>query len=264
MVQQLNPEMVDGLRGIFQARYEPNFAWSSACAQHLALPGLRGFWPMSILNSVGSALDPSGNGRTLTLAGNTYFSYDALAPYAYYDGAGDWHLRADEAALDITATETYIQAGVRGLTMGCWCYSETTGTAEALMSKWETVANDRSYMLDVTAGDLFQANVSALGTAASSAANTHAATPRTANTWYHVIMRFKPTVLDIIVNGNIDTAAVAPAAIFSGAADFYIGAYDPGTNPFQGRVSLAFLCAAYLSDAQLFALYHHTRAMFGV
>jgi len=79
-------------------------------------------------------------------------------------------------------------------------------------------------------------------------------------------MRFDPsTTLDIFVNGDKDSiGAGAVASIHSGAADFYIGAYDPGTNPFRGRVSLAFLCAAYLSDAHIFSIYQQSRALFGI
>ena len=62
MAQINRDQVVTWLASIFQRRYEPNFAWKSACSAHQALPGLRGFWPMSGYDDTGRATDLSGQG----------------------------------------------------------------------------------------------------------------------------------------------------------------------------------------------------------
>jgi hypothetical protein len=266
--QTYNDELVQQLTPDFQGRYEPNFAWKSACSQYLALPALRGSWPFSSFDQTGVAYDLSGQGRTLTAVGPPEYNYHNLAPYVDFDGANDYLSRADEAGLDITGLETVVAAGARGLTIGGWFWTDTLaygGTTRGFIGKYLTAGNQRSYMLafdDVLNSPRFIVSVD--GTATVSVLGMTMAT----NAWYCIIGRFIPsTELKIWVNGETATNAVGiPAQIFPSAADLNVGAYNNGAaaNRLDGRASMCFLCAAALSDAIVGQIYQQSRAMFGV
>jgi len=109
----------------------------------LALPGLRGFWPMSSFNEAGNAYDMSEQGRVMTYNGNPLYNYDGVVPYVALDGIGDFLSRADEAGLDIIGTETYVDGAVHGLTLGGWFYFDNAlGSNEKLIAKWDTTAGN--------------------------------------------------------------------------------------------------------------------------
>ena len=259
-----NAQLIDPLSGEFQRRYEPNFAWKSACSAVMALPGLRGFWPMSAFESGGNAFDQSGNGRTLTYNGNPTYNYDGLAPYIDLDGTGDYLSRADEAGLDILGTEAYINATERGLSMGIWIYPTAVGALQAIIGKWDAGGNQRSYLIDLSAGNNFRAHVSVDGTADTLVTSTGTVA---ADNWYYVEMTYDPsTRLAINVNGTItQNVAAIPASIFNSNAQFNTGAQDNGgANLLTGRISMHFLCAIYHTDPLTQSVFHHTRAMYGV
>lgn len=264
-VQKRNAEMVDLLRGDFQHRAEANFAWKSACSAYMALPGLRGFWPLGTFDSNGDAYDQSGHGHTLTYNGNpTYNTYD-LAPYIDLDGTGDYLERADEADLDILGTEAYV--AIPGITFGAWAWFDNAAAAvEMILSKSDGVAAANiAYNILRTAAGVAQVEISS-----GAAIETQAGAAVAASGWYQVVGRWDPsTDLSVFVNGVESAAgASAIAAIQNNAANFQAGGRDNGaggsTSNMDGRISMAFLCAAHLPDATLFSLYEQTRRMFYV
>lgn len=227
---------------------------------YLALPGLRGFWPMSSFNENGNAYDMSEQNRTLTYNGNPTYNYDNVVPYIDLDGTGDYLSRADEAGLDILGTETYVAAAVRGLSWGGWLYPEETGTLEHILTKWGA-PGQRAYRISLEANNTFTANISDDGTNYDTATSAVVAM----NTWYFVVGRFDPsTEIDIFVNEVEVVQATARASIFNSNTSFEIGSRAAGSGPFQGWASLCFLCATYLSDAIISSLFQQTRAAFRV
>jgi len=272
-IQQRNDELVNLASADLQKRYESSFAWKTACSMIQALTGLRGFWPMSAFASGGNCYDQSGNARTLTYNGNPYYGHGAanygLAPYIRFDGTGDYLSRTDEAGLSITGTETYVKAGQRGLTLGGWFYPENVTNQMSLISKWAPGANF-SYLLQIdgSAGNdptLFY--ISDDGTNTSSV-STPATLPFVADTWQFFAGRFNDAdtgaELAVWLNDTITTAATARNSIADTAADFNISGHNSGTSLLTGRASLCFLCAAALDNATVWAIYQHTRALFGV
>ena len=266
--QKRNAEMVELLRPDFQARYEPNFAWVNAVSAFLLLPGLRGFWPMSSISNAGNAYDLSGQGRTLTYTGNPLYNVVGLAPYIDLDGAGDYLTRADEADLDITGAATVLATDLRGLTMGGWFWIDSLapGADDAFIGKWNTVGDQRSYLLNFTdASNSVSFSVSSLGTAVTVVTVTSAAI--TAAAWHFMVGRFDPsTEINVWVdNVEVVNAVGTPASIYSGTANLNIGAHSNGaTGLLDGRASLCFLCAAFLPDAHIKQLWEQTRALYGV
>jgi hypothetical protein len=161
--------------------------------------------------------------------------------------------------LDISGTETYVAAAARGLTMGGYFYPEEAGTFEMVMTKWNAAGNQRSYALDLRVANTFSFRVSDNGVALDvvfSAAVSMGA-------WYFIVGRFDPAVeVNIWIDETETVQATARASVFNGNADFAIGAASGGISYFQGRASLCFLCAAYLSDEIIRGLFAATRGLF--
>lgn len=227
---------------------------------YLALPGLRGFWPMSSFNESGNAYDMSEQGRILTYNGNPTYNYTGLAPYIDLDGVGDYLSRADEAGLDIIGTESYVAAAVRGLTLGGWFY--VTGAANTYYMGKAVDGNGPYSLYHFNGG-----NAAAFKIRDSTDTTTYTVTTdRTLNVWQFIAGRYDPsTEIKVWVNATTNTnVAAIPAALLNGADDFAIGGLSGGTSLLTGRASLCFLCAAYVSDAIISSLYQQTRAAFGV
>ena len=266
-IQIRNDESVALNSADLQPRYESGFAWRTACSIYQALPGLRGFWPMSAFESGGNCFDQSGNGRTLTYNGNPAYDFDGLAPYIRFDGTGDYLSRASEAGLQIAGTETYVAAGHRGLICGGWFRPEDDTTNQSVIDKFYTVgqygytlalggavANDPPYFVISDDGTNFDSVISTVG--------------YTTNTWYFVAARYNDAdtgaELAVWLNNTQTTAATARNSIFAGTDNFGVGGKANGTTLYTGRASMVFLCATALADATVWAIYQHTRALFKV
>ncbi len=242
-------------------------AWAAAFPIFMSLTGLRGFWPFSATNVGGDAMDQSIHGNYLTAAGDVYHAYDGLAPYVYYDGTGDYHYRADNAGLSITGTETYIKAGQRGLTTGGWFYPEDVATAQALISKWGASGN-YSYILSfdgTVAGDPPEFTITDDGTNIDTVRST---VGLTASQWCFIAGRYNDAdsgeELAIWKDSTKTTDTTARASIKDGNGPFNIASASSGSSLYTGRVSMAFICAAALSDDTIEKIYKRTKALFGV
>jgi len=259
-------DVMQSRNGELQQRRDGSFAWKTATGAIRMLPGLRAAWTMGSFNQAGNQFDFSGQTRNLIYNGNPLYNYRGIAPFIRLDGTGDYLSRADEAALDITGTETYVATDARGLSMGCWVYPQVGSAEQAIIGKWnENAVNQRSYLIDLTAGDVFRARITSAGTAATIDTVTSSVSVSTA-AWYFVEMTYDPsTRLAINVNGTIDeNVAGIAASLHSGTADLNVGARDNGASVlFTGRVSLAWLCAMYHTDPLTQSIWHHTRALYG-
>jgi len=230
-----------------------------AFAMFQALPQLRGFWPMSSIDDGFDAFDLSAQGRTLTATSLTAASFTTknIMPYCVYDGSADFHSRADESGLDITGS----------LTMGCW-YSPTTtpsGSSEYILTKNGAVTQFAYQLRRVQTTGYIKVEISADGTATTAAA-TNTSTIPVAGVWSWVVFRFdSASTLSVTVNTDKASVATAATTIFNSTASFAIGCTDPdggGTNLMPGSVSMAFLCAAALSDSHIAELYNSTKGLF--
>lgn len=266
-INQRNDELINMTSGDLQLRRESSFSWKTACSLFQALPGLRGFWPMSAFESGGDCFDQSGNSRTLTYNGSPVYNYDSLAPYIRFDSTNvDYLSRADEAGLDILGSEAYV--GTPGLTLGGWFRPEDVTVDMGLITKWGAVGN-YSYFLQsagTAAGDPARFWMSNDGTNTSNVSSTSSIA---VNEWQFIAGRFNDgdvgAELAVWLNDEIDTAATGRNAIFNGNGPLNIGSENNGnSNLMTGKASMCFLCAAALSDAAVWAIYQHTRALFKV
>ena len=253
-------------RDIYLAQYLKAAQFWGVVGIYLALPGLRGFWPMSTVNESGNAYDLSGQGRTLTYTGNPTYNYDGFAPYVDLDGTGDYLTRGDEAGLDITGTEATVAAAVNGLTMGGWFWVDafTVGQNYGFMGKSNTSGDQRGYLLYIGESGVYAGTVSNSGTVATTV--TIAGSAIVTGGWEFLTMRFTPSTELALFVGDLkytNTTSV-PASIYGSSEDFQIGAFNAGTYNLDGRASMCFLSDMLLSDDIILALYGNTRALFDI
>lgn len=243
-------------------QYQPRPTLAELYADFKGLPGLRGLWYPGSVDSTGALYDQSGQGRTLTYNGNpTLNIYGGFIPYYDYDATGDCHTRADEAGLDITGTETTIASALRGMTLGGWFWFDSLSIS-AVMAKFGTVAGDRSYFLRTDGSNAMQFGIN---DGASAKTVSSAATQATGQ-WYFVVGRFTPsTEMAIWLNGvKATTTSSIPASVTSGGAQFELARLNSTNGQLiDGRIALAFLCAAIVGDDQISHLWERTRRFFG-
>lgn len=270
-VQRRNAENIGILSADFQRRHEANFAFGEAMSMYQNLPGLRGFWPLTVFDSLGNAVDTSGHGRLVTSGGDA--NYPAFgrsnAPFrgwAYNTAVSQgFFYRPDDPGMSITADESYIHDGSEGLTVGCWIYpvawSDTYNAG--LITKWSSgTAKSYALYINTPAGTRPTMAISSDGTVVDF--ETHS-TNLSLTTWYFIAGRFTPsTEISVWVDDDKETnTSSIDDSIYDSSVSFNLMTLYSGTNyVFYGYMALAFVCATNLLDSYIFTLYHQTRAMF--
>ena len=259
-----NAPNVTLLAADFQARYEPQFSLAIVESLHCQLQGLRAFWPMGPNTAVGTNYHASdvASSYDIKTENNPLFSRYNLAPYVDFVAASSQYLEyLDITQFQIQGNEPFIANP--GLTLGgwFWCDAASMGAAVGYMAKYNAVGNQQAYELYKGATDFPTFGISTDGINNVYAIHT---TVQIVGTWNHIVGRFTPsTELAIFLNGVKITNVVAiPATIFNSTASLRIG--DIRATYLDGRASQCFICAAWLSDAQIGMLYQAARPMFGV
>ena len=238
-------------------------AWGRAVGMLQLFPGVRGIWPMSVADSSGSAIDISGSGNNLTQVAVPLFGSSSigLIPFTIYNGTNQYHYHADSAEFDITGIDTYTWSVIRGLTLGCWVNFDDAAPAtnEGIMTK-RSGADIGYYLVRQTS------NILLFGGSTSSV--TGAAV--TNGVWYFIACRFTPsTEMFMYVNGvSYSNISSIQASLLNSTEPFMVGARSDGGGGaslfLDGRVSLAFLCAAAVPDLFIERFYQYSRGLFGV
>jgi len=258
-----NARLMEQVGSQYVKSYAAATAWGNVASMYLSLPMLRGFWPMGAVDDTGAVVDASGMANLLTYAGNPTYDWQGLVPYVDLDGTGDYLWGADNATLDILGTEAFVANP--GLTLGGWFYIDAATSSGPLFCKWGA-AGSYSYLLQVVKSApnySAQFYVSVDGTAVVNVAQT---TLQELDTWAFIACRFTPsTELKIRTNMVVkENVAAIPAGIFGSNANLTIGTDTPAATFRTGKVAYPFVCAAAISDTIIAALFHHTRALFGV
>ena len=264
---ELWDEPSERLRDLETAEVAPDIISS-----YLALPGLRGFWPMSSVGRVGAvvgqAVDLQGLGNHLIRFEDPVFNHVGLAPYCDYSGAADCDHKITDAAsggaFDIIGDEVYIAGAVQGLTIGGWFYFDRLTQEEDLIGKWGGFGN-YSYLVRKLASDDVVFQVSDNGVAIIPSPTFAVAQ----STWHFVVGVFSPSGANNEVrihrDGDIASNAAGIATLNLNDIEFEISGSDRGRqNILDGRASLCFVCAEAASRSIVGALYQQTRSVFGV
>lgn len=256
--------MIDLLRADFQARSEPNFAGKSILSMMSLWTALRGFWYLGNADDNDDVPDLSNQGRTLFfITGAPRFITDVSFMGAIDNNGTGYYQRFDEAGTSITGTEARVATAFNGLTIGAWVHPSST--AGGIIGKWNTVGNQRSYLLD-TSGGAFRFLISNAG-AATDASTTSAAYDTTG--YQYIVGVFSPSTYARLYVGDTDgnftyteDAAGVPASIFDSTALFEAFSYGTGAAINDCQISLAWLAAAQHSQTQVRMAWEQTLMAF--
>ena len=208
------------------------------------LPGLQGYWPMGIRTASGGAVEHSGTGTHLQQTGTCPTDYDGNSYVHLGDGTN--YLK-EPGVFGITGTETFIDVGLRGLTLGGWFWADETPADNVGLISRDAGPPERGYLLRWTTGNAAFFAVSLTG--ASVVSETSASS--TTGAWHFVVGRFTPSAeVAIFLDGVKSANAVAvPASINVSTQAFEVGRdLADDDKIFHGRARDVFVCAAALSD----------------
>jgi hypothetical protein len=216
---------------------------------------------MSSVGDTMTAVDLSGQGRTLTNNNNVPYGVYGLQSYASPNGVNSYLSRTMEPGLAITGN----------LTFGLWVrFKNAPATNESVIGSWDNFLATKAYRIrrTVTTG-IVQGWMTQDGSTqqqSNGAGYTGTAYAPAVNEWAFCACRFTSGNLSMIVNTNVTYRVIAETAIYSATTPFTLGlVYNnsvPNWLPCNCDVALAFICAAYVSEAQLTALYSLTRPLF--
>ncbi len=238
------------------------------------LPMLRGFWPLSGQSWDGTTLrysDYSGNGYHLLAASlstsqsELYTDIESYVPYvAMSGGAAGYLYYPDVSQFDITGTETFVPTGQRGLTFGLWRHTDVVPSATiGLMSKYNSGAPQRSYLLYINSSNYAFAFMSGDGTATKyiQAGNSSIV----ANRWNFTVFRFVPsTALQVFSDGVwYENTTTIPAQIYNSTSRVELGTFNNGIYQLDGGVALAFVCGARVHKQMIENIWEVSREAFG-
>jgi len=212
------------------------------------LPGLRGYWPMSVVDFLGNAKDHSAGSSDLARSGGPTFGYDGNA-FVQCGVATDF-LQGSTSAQDVTGVETWIDPSIRGLTVGCWVKVDATpGVVGGLVTIYG-VATQRSFALFWNSSNQVVFGVSGDGTVVTNVNSS----PSAVDVWAFVVGRFTPSAeVAVIVNGTKTATTISvPASAFNSTQPFEIGRISNNNSQIlEAKWRDAFICASILSDAQI-------------
>lgn len=222
-----------------------NVLTSSQDKIFLELPALVGWWPGGPTNQGNAAMRDMASAQEAAQIGTCPLGFDGH-PYRVTGNGTNYFNNVSIGGF--TGTETWVDATIRGFTVGMWVYLETTPTPnpEGLISK-DASSPNRGYVLFVDTADMPGFQVSSTGAAVFSAVSPQALDAR----WSFVVGRFIPsTEVAIFVDGVKTTNTTAiPATQNVSPQNFEIGRFFNGNDRIiHARMRDVFICAAVLSD----------------
>lgn len=210
----------------------------------IRLPGLAGYYPMSVVTNTGAAAEHSQGGTQLSETGTVPLAFDGNA-YRHL-GNGTNYLSA-VGVYGLTGTEAYIEAGLRGLTIGAWCMVDTVPAVSGSVVSRDGVASNRGYSIIFNSSLEFRFILSGTGGAAFVAQGL----PTTLGVWHFAVGRFLPsTEIAIIVDGDkqVNTTAI-PASCNVSTQAFEVGRnLNDNTRILHAKIRDLFICRSSLSD----------------
>ena len=187
--------------------------------------------------------------QTMPALAAPYDSQGILGRAAQFSGANDYLDIADNAAFSLTSN----------LAILTWVKpEEVAGTQQAIVTKWDAAAGNRSYELQMDGSNEFKLFASPDGTALRAVTSSTFGAAKL-NRW-HMVYTYHELDTEMgmsVNNGVVDTNVTGITTIFDNTADFSIGARGDSTVDFQGQVALVFVFNTKLTTAQLDFLWNN-------
>ncbi len=213
----------------------------------IGLPGIEGYYPMSVVGAAGAAINHTGVDAQLTQIGTVPVGYDGNS-FRQLGAATDYLSKS--SLYGLTGLETFITSSLRGFTIGGWFFiNSLPGGAGGLISR-DGIATNRGYVMFIGSTGAIRALVSGNGTNAFFI--NSADVPLTK--WLFIVARYIPsTEISVFVNGVKTTNTTSiPASCFVSTQDFEVGRYfNADANIVDAKVRDVFICRSALSDALL-------------
>lgn len=223
---------------------------SSAEEIFIQLPGIEGYYPMSIANGSGQAINHTGAGDPLTQAGVVPVGFDGNS-YRQLGSGVNYLLAA--SAYGLTGIETFIGASIRGFTIGGWWNVSSLPASSGGFISRDGPSPQRGFSLIILSTGVVRMAVSATGTTVVLVDSAAVALDE----WLYLVARYIPsTELSVFVGGvkTVNTTSI-PASCFVSSQQFEIGRYiNDNTRVVAAKVRDAFLCRSALTDAQIAAI----------
>jgi hypothetical protein len=246
---------------LLRADFPPPNLLANAIGAHLAIPSLRGFWPMSGASEGASTFNLIGwPPRTLTNNGYALGMTGSLLPYVTLSAASSQYLyRADEAGL--RGSNAY-----GGWTWGGWFKFASfpgAGLTMGLMGKDGGALASCEYGLRLSESGGTYYLLSVISNGAAYLSSPGFTTGYAIGTWHHIIGRWiSATSLDIFLDGvKQSNVAGLPVNLLGAGANFEIGALA-GASFINGATTFGFLAGYPLSDAHIGWLHAITAPLF--
>lgn len=221
----------------------------------IELPGLAGYYPMGVRNGVGHAVEHSGTGTNLLQTGTCPTGYDGNAFVQLGNGT---NFLGAVTVYGIIGTEAWIDASLRGLTIGGWFMLDTSPTTQTGLVSKDVASPNRGYVLGLTSSNLAFFNVSGDGLTSLSITGT----ALTVSQWHFVAGRFSPSVeLAVFVDSikSVNTTSI-PSSCFVSSQQFEVGRYfAQDARITHAKARDVFICASALSDDLLEQIRDATR-----
>jgi len=211
----------------------------------IKLPALEAYFPMSLVGLGGLARN-HGEGVDLQMTGTVTAGYDGNS-YRQL-GGGVNYLAVTDGAFNLTGLETYIEAALRGFTIGGWFKLDSTVAATRGMITKDGIAANRGYAMAYNSTDNPILIVSSNGAATFSVVSTGQVT---VGQWHFLVARFHPSVeLAIFLDSQktVNVTAI-PASCFASTQAFEVGRQlNSDTRIPTAKVRDVFISRAILSD----------------
>lgn len=233
-------------------------------SQWFSGPNLRGLWFPGVLDSSANMYDQSGQGRTLTRVGTPVLKmHNDLVPYMEFFAGTDRYFRADEAGISLIGSETFVDASIRGITMGAWVWDDDTPVStEGYITQQDGTFAGSSYDLYTDASLNLVFNIFQPASLVQASGAGVIETGR----WNFVVGRFlSGSKVDVLLNGEVvDSTATAVTATNNSVAQFCLGGYSGGGFELDGRIAVAFIAASFWPDILIKNQFGRSRTLFGV
>ncbi len=211
------------------------------------LPALVGYWPMG-LRAGGFVNEHSGSALDLTQTGTCQTGYDGNSFTHLGDGTN--YLWNSSTKLAMSGTESWVEPGLRGMTVGGWFWVDETPTTRSGLVSRDGASTDRGWTLGWFTGD----EPFFLTSGNGAAVQIVTAVASSLDGWHFLVGRFIPSVeIDVFVDGVKTTFTTAiPSSLYGSSQDFELGRHNnDNSRIIHGRARDVFICAANLSDALL-------------